>query len=93
MKKVILVLGIVISLTSCYRDVEKIKKDAPMFLEKNGYQIITYDGDRSQIISGGYVDYKVMDSSNYVYSIAIQEWRGIYVISDKTCLNCHWFNK
>jgi len=87
MKKQITILALLISLTSCYRDVDQIKKDAPEFLKYRGYKIVSYDGYEAGLISGGYTWYQVKDSSNFVYVLAIQEWRGEYHIYNQTCLN------
>lgn len=87
MKKTILLLAVFFSLTSCYRDVEQTKLDAPKFLEERGYKIISYDGYESEIIGGGLVAYVVKDSDGYVYSLEIQEWRGELHIYNQKCLN------
>ena len=87
MKKVFIILITAISLTSCYRDVERIKKDAPQFLKERGYKIVSYDGYEAEPISGGFVAYQVKDSSNYLYTLEVQEWRGELHIYNQTCLN------
>lgn len=87
MKKSILIIILMLFFTSCYRDVEKIKKIAPEFLTERGYQIISYDGYESEIISGGFVAYVVKDSGGFVYSLEIQEWEGELHIYNQKCLN------
>ncbi len=87
MKKTILVLATMALLTSCYRDVESTKKLAPKFLNDRGYTVISYDGYESEMFSGGLVAYQVRDSSGYVYTLEIQEWRGELHIYNQKCLN------
>lgn len=87
MKKTILTLAITALLTSCYRDVEQTKKDAPQFLKERGYKITSYDGYESDIIGGGLVAYVVKDSSGFIYSLEIQEWKGELHIYNQKCLN------
>ena len=86
MKRIILVLTMSVFLTSCYRDVKYTKKVAPEYLESLGYKIIQYDGYNGGV-AGGYVWYVVKDSSGFVYSLAIQEWRGELHIYNQKCLN------
>jgi len=87
MKKTILVLAMTFFLTSCYRDVEQIKKDAPLFLKQRGYTITSYDGYESCFISGGLVAYVVKDTSGLTYSLEIMEWQGEYHIYNQKCFN------
>lgn len=89
MKKVILLAIIALSFSSCYRDVEEIKKVAPSFLKERGYTIVSYDGYQCDIfaIQGGYVWYQVKDSDGYLYNLAISEWKGEYHIYNQECLN------
>lgn len=87
MKKTILIFALTTFLTSCFRDVESTKKEAPEFLKERGYRIISYDGYESDVFSGGTVWYVVKDSSDYVYSLAIQEWWGELHVYNQKCLN------
>ena len=88
MKKVILLAIIALSFSSCYRDVEKIKKIAPNFLKERGYKIVSYDGYQCDFlaIQGGFVYYQVKDSDGYLYSLGISEWKGEYHIYNQECL-------
>lgn len=90
MKKSILLLVTVLSLSSCYRDVESIKNNAPKFLKERGYTIISYDGYESNLMmggNGGFVAYQVKDSKDFVYTLEICEWNGEYQIYNQKCLN------
>lgn len=86
MKKLIILISIV-SLTSCYRDVDYIKNNSNDFLKNRGYKIISYDGYKADPFSGGFVAYVVKDSSGFVYSLEVQEWRGELHIYNQKCLN------
>ena len=89
MKKVILLAIVALSFSSCYRDVEKIKKAAPEFLKERGYSIVSYDGYECDAfaIQGGFVAYQVKDKNDFVYTLEISEWRGEYHIYNQKCLN------
>jgi hypothetical protein len=87
MKKAILAITIATILTSCYRDVEQTKQNAPKFLKERGYAIISYDGYEADPIGGGLVAYVVKDSVGFIYSLEIQEWRGELHIYNQRCLN------
>jgi len=89
MKKLFLLVIIALSVSSCYRDVEKIKKVAPSYLKERGYKIVSYDGYECDFlaIQGGFVWYQVKDSDGYLYNLAISEWRGEYHIYNQKCLN------
>lgn len=90
MKKLLLPLLSVVLLSSCYRDVEGIKNDAPEFLRERGYTIISYDGYESNLcmgFNGGFAAYQVKDSKDFVYTLEICEWDGEYQIYNQKCLN------
>ncbi len=91
MKKVLLIVGLLlITLTSCYRDIEGIKKKAPEFLKERGYEIISYDGYESNLsmgFNGGFAAYQVKDNKGFVYTLEICEWDGEYQIYNQKCLN------
>lgn len=89
MKKNILLVFITLCFSSCYRDVEKIKKQAPGFLKERGYTIVSYDGYECDAfaIQGGLVAYQVKDKNGFVYTLEISEWRGEYHIYNLKCLN------
>jgi len=93
MKNRITILAIILislSLTSCYRDIEDIKKNAPEFLKERGYTIISYDGFESNLsmgLNGGFAAYQVTDNKGFVYTLEICEWNGEYHIYNQTCLN------
>lgn len=90
MKKLFLSLIVLITLTSCYRDIEDIKKNAPEFLKKRGYTIVSYDGYESNLgmgFNGGFAAYQVVDNKGFVYTLEICEWNGEYQIYNQKCLN------
>jgi hypothetical protein len=87
MKKSILIFAMTAFLTSCTRDVDSTKKEAPEFFKERGYKIVSYDGYTTGLFSGGTVWYVVKDSSGFIYSLAIQEWWGELHIYNQKCLN------
>lgn len=85
MKKTLIIIGIVVATIigsivtwnkTAYRDVELLKLKAPDFLKERGFRITSYDGFEGSIVYGGLVWYQVRDSSNYLYSLMISEWKG-----------------
>ena len=91
MRKLIMLLVAVIAITisSCSRNVDEVKKIALTFLSERGYTIVSYDGYSfaDAGIMGGMVYYQVKDSSNYLYSLAIVKWYDEYHIYNQECLN------
>lgn len=81
---------LILSLTSCYRDIDDIKKNAPEFIKERGYEIISYDGYESNLsmgLNGGFAAYQVKDNQGFIYTLEICEWDGEYQIYNQTCLN------
>lgn len=72
---------------TAYRDVELLKIEAPKFINERGFKITSYDGFEGSMVHGGFTWYQVRDSSNYLYTIAIGEWRGEIMLYNQTCLN------
>lgn len=72
---------------TAYRDVDMLKVKTPLFLQERGFKITSYDGYEGSLIHGGITWYQVRDSSNYLYVLAIAEWRGELMIYNQTCLN------
>ena len=90
MKKLILSSISILLLTSCYRDIEDIKENAPEFLKERGYTIVSYDGYESNLalwFNGGFAAYQVKDKKEFIYKLEICEWNGEYHIYNQTCLN------
>lgn len=83
---IITILGIGWNLTA-YRDVELLKEKAPQFLSERGFTITSYDGYKGAIFHGGYTWYHSRDSSKYLYSLAVGEWRGELMLYNVECLN------
>ena len=61
--------------------------EAPKFINERGFKITSYDGFEGSMVHGGFTWYQVRDSSNYLYTIAIGEWRGEIMLYNQTCLN------
>lgn len=72
---------------TAYRDIEILKKEAPKFIAERGYKIVSYDGYEGSVIHGGFTYYQVRDSNDYLYSMAVGEWRGDLMIYGQKCLN------
>ena len=96
MKNVLISIGITIVMIfsniilwnkTAYRDVELLKIKSPKFIQERGFKVTSYDGYEGSMIHGGYTWYQVRDSSNYLYNMAIGEWRGELMIYNQTCLN------
>jgi len=96
MRTTLITIGIIATLvfgsittwnTTAYRDVNLLKTNAPTFLQERGFRITSYDGYEGSIIHGGFTWYQVRDSSNYLYSLAVGEWKGELMIYNQTCLN------
>lgn len=77
-----------ITLSSCnYSNVDYIKKEAPEFLESQGFEINVYHGYESDLFFGGNVWYTVKDKDGYIYELALQRWKDELHIYNLTCLN------
>lgn len=96
MKNTLITIGIIVIIVfsnivlwnkTAYRDVELLKIKSPKFIQERGFKITSYDGYEGSMFHGGYVYYQVRDSSNYLYSMAIGEWRGELMIYNHKCLN------
>lgn len=94
--KGILIIGIFIAVIfgyivswnkTAYRDVELLKIEAPKYIQDRGFKITSYDGFEGSMVHGGFTWYQVRDSSNYLYKIAIGEWRGELMLYKQRCLN------
>jgi hypothetical protein len=72
---------------TAYRDVNLLKIKAPIFIQERGFRITSYDGFEGSICHGGYVWYQVRDSSNYLYNLAVGDWKGELMIYNTKCLN------
>ena len=96
MKETLIIIGIVAAVIfgsivswnkTAYRNVELLKIEAPKFIQERGFKITSYDGFEGSIVHGGFTWYQVRDSSNYLYNMAIGEWRGEIMLYNQTCLN------
>jgi len=72
---------------TAYRDVEKLKNEAPTFIEERGFTITSYDGYQGSMIHGGSTWYQARDNEGLLYNMAIGEWRGELMLYNQTCLN------
>jgi hypothetical protein len=73
--------------STAYRDVNLLKIKAPIFIQERGFRITSYDGFEGSIYHGGFVWYQVRDSSNYLYNLAVGDWKGELMIYNTECLN------
>lgn len=56
-------------------------------VEKRGFTITSYDGYEGDVIHGGFTWYMARDSKDYLYQMAVGEWRGDLMIYSVKCLN------
>lgn len=96
MRDLLILIAIVVSIVfgciftwnkTAYRDVKLLKTEAPKFIQDRGFKITSYDGFEGSMVHGGFVWYQVRDTSNYLYNMAIGEWRGELMLYSQTCLN------
>lgn len=84
----ILIIGCIVMWNkTAYRDVKLLKIESPKFIQERGFKITSYDGFEGSMIYGGFCWYQVRDSSNYLYKMAISEWKGVLMLYNQTCLN------
>lgn len=95
-KGILIVIGVILSVIICmiivwnttaYRDVKFLEVEAPGFIVERGFGIISYDGYAGSMYHGGFVWYKVRDKNDYLYEMAIGEWRGELMLYNTKCLN------
>ena len=87
---VVLVITATILITwnaTAYRDVDYLQKAAPEYVEKAGFTITMYEGYQGGYVHGGGVWYQARDTSGYLYTFAVKEWRGELHLYSITCLN------
>jgi hypothetical protein len=87
---VVLVITATILITwnaTAYRDVDYLKEVAPEYIEKAGFAITMYEGYQGGYIHGGSVWYQARDTSGYLYTMEVKEWRGELHLYNITCLN------
>ena len=64
--------------TTAYRDVDKLKEQAPTHLEELGFDVIGYNGYTGDFTYGGSTYYLVKreEQPTILYEVAVAEWRG-----------------
>lgn len=72
---------------TAYRDIPELQKTAPAYVESLGYKSIEYIGFNGRPVWGGFVYYQARDTNDYLYLIAIADWRGELMLETLECLN------
>lgn len=94
MKTIALIITLIAALfcswlSLAYRNIESVKARAESVWNKNGFQVVGYEGYQSDILHGGNVWYMVSKNgnTNVIYTGALAQWGGETHIYNLRALN------